>query len=287
MGHILEMVNPDEKLQGQIVERSGGMSINSWTTIQLPSLGRYYGDKCPDGVVQITPWTTAQEEMIVRHSSDPGKVGLFEKLLSSNLLLPNGMAQDDLIIFDQHFVLMKLRAISITAHYTVDFVCQECRGTSEVSYNLDELPVRVPDENESWDEPFNVKLPSCKVTVGFRHLRIRDVKSIRDYIEKKESSNPGTVDQVTFRLSKKIISLDGNEAVKPDEKRDFIRGLKMIDVEVFRSAGEEKELGIITETQVKCPRCRFVDKWDIPIQPGFFRPKRADIDAAIAMAEQS
>lgn len=259
------------------------MADTLWEPIQLPSLGRYY-DKCPDGMVEITPWTTVQEEEIIRHSKNP-QGNFIDKLISSNVKFPDGFTMGDLLTSDQHFILMKLRALSIGCVYTVDYTCSECKTVQEVSTNIDELPVHVPDDDSSWDEPFEVFLPKCGKTVSFRHLRVKDQQSISKNIKSREMV--GLSDTVAFTLAKKIVSIDGDTSFKFDEKKDFVNSLVMLDTRVLSAEEEKFSSGIHTEISVVCSKCGLSTKWDIPIQIEFFRPKRTDIDAAVAMARQS
>jgi len=256
------------------------MSNSSWHPLQLPSLGRYYGDKCPDGMVEVTPWTTAQEEEIVRHSQNPGKSNLVDKLLSANVRYPNGFKYEELVGADQHYLLLKIRTMSLSPFYSVEYICPRCEKTVPHQHNLEELDVTSPTEETTWDEPFKVVLPKCGADVEFRHLRMKDVKSVQDY---KNADSAIPRDAITFQFAKKIISVNGNSGMKFDEKRDFVKGLIMLDMEVFRDAADRKDFGFSTEVTVQCPRCSHEHVVDLPINMGFFRACRADIESAVAM----
>lgn len=258
----------------------------NWEPIQIPSLGMYYGEACPDGVVHITPWTTAQEEMIIRHSEQEGE-GLIDKLISSNVKFPEGLRYEDLLVTDQHFILMKLRAISITCFYAVDYKCPSCKHTTEIQYNIDELPRKTPEETPEWDEPFEVLLPKCRTTVGIRHMRVSDEKAIKQYVKQKSDAGIAQDDRFVYRMARKIVSVGGNEDIKFEEKKAFVRGLIMLDVEVIRDFAERFETGLDIEVTAKCSKCKDSIEWSLPLQHCFFRPKRSDIEAEMRALGES
>ncbi len=244
------------------------MDTRNWIEIQLPSLGRYYSGKCPDGRIEITPWTTAQEETIIRHSSNP-EGSLVDKMIVDNIRLPDEFEYGDLLLTDQHFVLMKLRAISLTCHYTVDFTCDACKKASQQTFDIDTLPVVAPDDEEEWNEPFEVFLPDSKKLVKMRHLRVRDQKAIIDWGEKRPGEG-GSTDVAIFQLSRKIVSIEGDENLHYMETMDWIRNLIKIDYDVLRTWIQEYETGIDTTVTVTCPHCRTETPWAIPLSMGFF-----------------
>jgi hypothetical protein len=240
-------------------------------------------------MVEITPWTTQQEEMIVRHTQSPDRNGptLIDKLLAENVRYPAGFVYDKLLVTDQHYLIMKLRSISITCIYTVDHSCSSCGNEHEQQYNIDELPVKVPEEKPEWNEPFRVTLPKCKAVIGLRHLRVSDQKAIRDNAKRKEGIAAIQDDTFIFTMARKVVEIDDNKDLHIKDVMAALRQLIKLDYDVLSNHADRFETGIEENVIAKCPRCRSEDKWALPLQMGFFRPKRADIDAAIAMACES
>jgi len=257
----------------------------SWHPIQLPSLGRYYGGKLPNGLIEITPWTTSQEEAIVNHSNDPSGRSIIDKLLERNVRYPDGFTYPQLLVTDQHYILMKLRAISITCIYHVDHICPSCGNSHEVKYNIDELPRITPKDEASWDEPFDVVLPNCGWKVEIRHLRVSDIQVVEQYRKQKENSPFD--DTFILSTARKIVSVNGDNALHINDKKEFIRRLVKIDLDVLRRWTEKFETGLDINVSATCSKCGHRDKWDLPLQSCFFRPKGADIEAAVSMANES
>jgi hypothetical protein len=249
-----------------------------WTPVILPSLGFFYTGRCPGGKVEITPWTTVQEEMFVRYSG-VNPTEMISKLVAGNLRLPSGMKQEELLITDRFFLLFQLRAISLVQQYTFTHTCPGCKLEHPVSISINNLDVKTPDE-ASDAEPFEVLLPRCQKTVALRLLRIMDELKMMEYEANvlKNFQDPGSPGH-RFRISRQIEKIDG-ETPKFDEKMEFVKNLVWHDLQIIRRTLEKHETGLILSLETQCPRCPFKDKWDLPFQDSFFRPRDVDFEPA-------
>jgi hypothetical protein len=255
--------------------------IVTWFPTQLPSLGLYYDGKCPDGMVEITPWTTYQEEMIVRFSANDS-YGLIDKLVAGNVKLPNGLTQDDLLVTDRFYLLFQLRVLSLVPQYTFLHACPRCGTEHHESVDISKLPPKSPKEEDT--EPFELALPRCKKTITLKLLRTADEKAMMRYEAdklKKDPSESGSP-ALRFKLARQIEKING-EAKVIQEKIDFVRSLNMLDYRVIQNCIEEHESGLNTEIITACPKsgCGYKDTWEIPLQITFFRPLGIDLRTAI------
>jgi hypothetical protein len=252
---------------------------NTWHIVTLPSMGVFYSGKCPGGKVEITPWTTAQEELHVTYGGrDP--YTLIDKLIEGNVRLPSGLTHDEMLTTDRFFLLYQLRSVSLVSKYTVIRTCK-CKHEHEVQVDIDALKVKVPDEGES--EPFDVYLPRSKKTVALRLLRVADEKATREQGKKYSTMTGGNASSVgtAFTLARQILTIDG-ESKKFDERRDFVSKLVLLDLAVIRNAVEKHETGLLTSVEATCPKCGYVDsEWEVPLQETFFRLSESDIRAAL------
>lgn len=274
MGEALSST-PHYPMERKSKERGMYMQNVEWHPVCLPSMGVYYNGACPGGKVTITPWTMVQEEMMVRYSErDPGLI--MDQLIANNVKLPDGLKYEDLLVTDQWFLVINLRAISLVQFLTVTHTCPQCGNLDEQQINLLNLTVRVPDPGDQ--EPIECRLPKCKKTVGLRFLRVRDIAKSNEY----GSSHPNDAGDPVyrFRLARKIVSVNG-QSVKFEEAIDFVKSLVMIDVISIQKALEKKETGYVTNLDAVCTKCRFVEKgWVLPLhQSHFFRPLDSDIAA--------
>lgn len=259
-------------------------NMNGWHPVTLPSLGRFY-ENLPGGEVEITPWTTAQEEIMIRGSTKTAmdRFKMIRELVQGCTRFPDGFNYGELLVADQHFLLMRLRAVSLMPQYTIDFSCRECGVSSPLSFNLDELEVITPDEGVK--EPFTTRLPKSKVSVAVKLMRTKDEEATISYRKKQEDANlPGAKEKsYRFTLARQLVSVDGRDDMKWDEKMDFIGGLHLLDLTVYKSLFSKNDIGLNMEARVDCPSCGFrPSDWSIPIQLCFFYPKQCDIDAVLA-----
>ena len=244
--------------------------LNSWHPLTLPSMGRFYKDKMPGGQVQVTPWTTQQEEDLVRHG---GKADFNLRVLRNNVQLPEGLSLEDLLVGDQFFLLVQLRINSLSPYLTYTWPC-ECEKRTETQIDLRTMTCRTPDEDE--DNPFDVKLPRADVMVTMAHQTVRDLLAVQEYAKTHDEGATQT-----FRFSRQIQAVDGH-SLKYDEMKDFVRGLSMLDFQILRRALNDRQIGYILTMDLTCDHCGSVSKQLIPLQNSFFRPDRADLDRAAA-----
>jgi len=268
-----------------MLEQLQAMALREWMPITLPSRGFYYGDKCPMGEVQITPWTTAQEEAIARYSGG-NAAKLVEQLIKGNVNLgDNGLTYEDLLVTDHFYVLFQLRRVSLTSHYTIERKCSSCGFEHKAQLDLGtDLPIKdLPAEPV--EEPFEVFLPKAKKTVTLKFLRVKDEKAMNEYAEKKlrevtEKGSPAT----RFRHARRIVAIDGKDEPFQERMR-VVATLRMLDLQVMDMTIEEHETGLVPEIKSTCPRCNHVDEWGVPMTAEFFRPSADDIRSEIAAAK--
>jgi hypothetical protein len=260
------------------------MDTREWIPITLPSRGVYYMKDgeclCPEGRVEITPWTTAQESAMVRRGSSGWD--MIHSLLSENVRLPQGIQYGDLLLTDCTFLLIQLRAKSLIPIYTFQYQCPDCRHRSDVDVNLEEMETRVPAPGEM--EPFEVELPRSRLKVSLRFLRIGDNLLMDEYLKKKSSQDPAA--GTRFRLARHITLVNG-DALPLQEKMDIVRNLILLDVHAMERTIQRYETGVVQDVAVSCPQCGFEETLQLPLDEHFFRPRPAEIDRALRMARES
>lgn len=252
-----------------------------WYPIQLPSMGRWYGNALPEGKVEITPWTVAQEEMLARRltgdSKDPS-----HNLIRGNTRFTPGFAYEDLLMTDQFFLLLQLRCISFLAFMTLPHQCEKCREIEHVEVELPQITVKTA-EPEDPDEPFEVTLPKTGKKVALRFQRIGDIIAADNYVEQSVVKNDD--DRRKFLYARQITALEG-QSLPVDEARDFITSLPLLDLNAIVRTCDRHSTGFRGTYTVECSNCHAPDmEWVPPIHEDFFRPKPTDIDRAMQLAE--
>lgn len=253
-----------------------------WHPVQLPSMGRHYGDLLPDGKVQITPWTVAQEELIARHSE--GSAGdITDQLLQSNTRFPPGFGYGDLLTTDQFFLLLNLRIISFVDFMTLAYACPQCEAVEPLEVKLSDIVVRTA-EPEDPDEPFPVFLPNKKVEVKLRFRRVKDLEAAASYVSKMPAATPEV--RRKFLYARQIEFVDGN-SLPFDERLAFVSTLNLLDLQAITRECERHSSGYRGTYPAVCEKCGASDTgWVPPIHEDFFRPKPTDIDRAVQLALQ-
>lgn len=249
-----------------------------WHPLHLPSEGRFYGDSCPEGKIEYTLWTTAQEEMLVRYG---GTEDLVDRMIIDNIRLPEGLEYDDLLTADQFFILMKLRAASITPFFTYEIECSKCRESYSHQANLNELDIAPGTERA--EEPFACFLPHADVEIQLRFARIKDTKKIRDI--RKTKKGRGDEGMLKYIYARQIVQIDG-QTKQFDELREFVSGLTSLDLNVIKLAMEDNDIGCTLSEESECSNCGRVNDSVIPVDTDFFRPRRVDVTAAVRMASE-
>jgi hypothetical protein len=244
--------------------------------VTLPSRGMLYkGDKIPGGKVTISPWTVAQEEVILRFGSDDPNT-LIRQLLENNVHLPNSMPCDDLLSTDQFFLLVQLRCHSYVPWHTMVHTCPYCQHPHAVQIDLGTLEVRVPDDGVPYVEPVECFLPKRKKPVQLRYLRVGDEAASAKYAEQSKIALKHTARQ--FLYARQIVSVDG-KSLKWDEKMDLVLTLPILDLECIKNRLNERTTGITGRVPTKCISCgKEDDTWAPPLHVNFFRPTKADLD---------
>lgn len=259
--------------------------VRVWHPLTLPSKGRFYkaadgSDLCPDGDIQFALWTTAHEEILVRYGAADGFV---DRMLQGNIRLPAGMKYEDLLVADQFFILMRLRADSLCPFFTYKCQCRQCKKEFDVQANLRELSIL--DLNEVGDEPLPCYLPHANVELTLRFPRVKDTKAI-EKLEKEREDKLGEEGILHYQYARQIQTIDGQS--RPfDEKKDFVMGLTMLDTSAIRLVLEDNDIGYSLTDESVCSHCGTTNKSDVPVDARFFRPSRADVDAAIRLAKES
>lgn len=237
------------------------------TTIELPSRGLLY-EKIP-GTITIRGITTTDEKMLYGSTSN----NAFEKVLKNCIVSPADIDTGDLLPFDEHFIMLKLRAHTYGSEYTIKGKCPKCGHVHEFKVNLDEFPIFQLDD--SFQEPIEFTLPVCEKKVSVRLLRNRDTDSVQRQAKKIAKSTGCNAKELEYmlRMAKYIKAIDG-EAVDEGKAQAFVEKLQGRDSAYFWwKIDDVVKCGVDTTSEVTCPECG--EEYDLPFQINseFFRPK--------------
>ncbi len=202
--------------------------------VDLPSKGLVYELDNPlsSGTIEIKYMTAKEEDILTTESYIKSGIVL-DKLLQSLIVNPVVVrVYDQLVTGDRNALLIAARKYGYGENY--DFETTTPSGNKQkVHVNLDDLVAK-----ELYDETiftnrnrFSFQLPRSKNYLEFKILTIGDDKQINERLKKYKTAN-GRDLQLTERLNKMIISVDGNE--DPIYIRNFVDQMLALDSRAFR-----------------------------------------------------
>lgn len=187
--------------------------------IELPSRGKVYETTNPlsSGTVEMK-YMTAREEDILTNVNLLKQGIAIERMLQS--LIKSPMKYEDLLLGDRNALLIASRILAYGSSYSFEYTDQESELKEIVTIDLQNIKNKEVDysifnnKNE-----FTFELPHSKNTVTFKLLTIEDEKAIEAEVKGLKKANL-TAGEITTRLKKQILSVNGNYEAKAI--RDFV-----------------------------------------------------------------
>lgn len=239
-------------------------------TYELPSEGKLY-ENVP-AQVKLRAMTTLDEKLRL---SSQDSMNIIPRLIKNCTVEPKDLAVDKLKLFDLHYLLYKLRTVTYGEDYKIELRCPYCGDTTEVTVNLDEIPVnKVPDD---FVEPFEIgPLPINGDVIGCRILDSTDVEYIRRESKRILSKYPGYVGdpEMILKWSKRIVTING-EKVDQALIRKYIEELHARDNRFLESKYDKctEDFGLDLSMIHSCDSCGRDIEFTLPITEEFFRPE--------------
>ena len=173
--------------------------------VELPSKGYFYADGHPlaKGKVEVK-YMTAKEEDILTSQNLIQQGLVIDKLLES-LIIDKSVKLDDMLIGDKNAIMVSARILGYGKDYQFNY------DGEEQSVDLSTLePVKLDFSKfpKSQNE-FNFKLPNSEREISFKLLTGGDEKEIDSEIKAKEKISKEQSSELTTRLKKIILSVDG------------------------------------------------------------------------------
>jgi len=250
--------------------------------ITLPSRGRLYEGKIPDGKVTIRKMKTG--ELIALESEASADQDRAAVIIDNCTILPNKFPQRDLLMSDRFAILLALRRWTFpTAGYNFNWKCQHCPHINMVkNFDLGKLDCHMegdavnPATNEPWPtfvEPVVCMLPECGKKVELRFLRGTDEKVVAQ-AAKRMKNVTGKVEDTSLmhRLARQIVSIDDVKPTDIVQTEHWIVDLDMPDTYAMVDALDAVETGVNLKLNLDCQACQMPRVLGLPITADFFRP---------------
>ena len=192
--------------------------------VNLPSKGKLYpkGSPLSGGTIELK-YMTAKEEDILTSRNLIQKGIVLDKLLES-IIVSKKVSLDDLLLGDKNAVMIATRILGYGKDYTVQISDPSSGEKQEETFDL----TSISDKEVDWDlfksgkNEFELDLPSSKVKLMFRLLTHKEEKEIDVELKayKKFTKESGIGSEITTRLKKAIVSIDGDTSQK--RVNDFV-----------------------------------------------------------------
>lgn len=245
--------------------------------INLPSNGVLYPEGHPlrSGQIEMK-YMTAREEDILTSQNLIRQGVVLDKLFQSMIITP--VNYNDIVIGDKNAIMIAARLLGYGKEYDCDVTCPNCDKESKHTIDLTSLrtkPVST-DGLAKMIAPnrFQITLPNTKRVVIFQLLTHGLETAIEKQLSvfKKTASKDSVDTELTTRLKRLIVSVDGNEDI--GYISHFVDNeLFAMDSRVLRAQIKDVAPDQPFSTYFECPHCGHEeDDLSFPITTQFFWP---------------
>ena len=243
--------------------------------IDLPSKGALYSKDSPlaSGTVELK-YMTAREEDILTSQNLIRKGIVIDKLLES-LVVDKAVNLDDILIGDKNSIMVAARVLGYGKDYEFELNCPSCGEINKDGIDLTTLKDKEINHShfKSGINEFSFKLPTSKRTITFKLLTQKDEREVDNELKalKKVSAKSSIDPEVTTRLKKAVLSVDGNSdaiAVNTFVDTEFLSR----DSLAFRDHLKELTPDIDMDYLFTCELCGFDQEVTVPMTVQFFWP---------------
>lgn len=277
-------------------------SYISWEKVQLPSKGYYYGDKMPDGWLEVKPMGVDVDKMLTNQRL-VANGELLNKVIEVCTKLPDGFNIREMLAGDFNFLLYHLRGITHGPDYEFVASCPSCKTKNTFTFDLNILSETINWANNDYlEEPFEVKLPVLSGSFGsdvcalVRMIRVDDIMkmarpgedkvfdpirrgsaSIRNKnktVIRNQQQNLEKIYEDNMRSQIIAFMIDGQKFNDKTKINTIISKMHQRDAATISSFLEDVSPGIDTTLSVVCVNedCKNEFNVNLPFNDNFFRP---------------
>ena len=183
--------------------------------VDLPSKGLVYPESSPLSKGQVEmKYMTAREEDILTNISFVRQGIVIDTLLASMIVTP--IDYNQLITADREHLMLAARILGYGKDYKFKYTDPETGLTKDITVDLSEVKDKEFDESKytKGKNEFTYTLPTSGVEVTFKLLTLKDEKDIDAGAKNMKKVAPNKSEEITSRLKKTIIAVNGNRDQK-------------------------------------------------------------------------
>ena len=231
--------------------------------LTLPSGGKFYKSKKKSVKVGFL---TAADENILANASNMSGDQVISQLIRSKVYEPD-LKIDEMLEGDIEAILIFLRNTAFGPEYTFSLTDPETGNRFESILSLEELNFLKPEVEPDENGLYSLTLPRSNKNIKIKLLTFGDKKELSE----RENSYPKNMvaPKVTWRLSKQIISIDGNE--DKTEIVKFIEKMPIMDSKFITNFVNRNQPSLNLEKEIIAPSGKSV-LTRVTFGAEFFRP---------------
>ena len=243
--------------------------------ISLPSKGKLYSKESSisNGEIEIK-YMTAREEDILTSQNLIRKGIVIDKLLES-LVVDSSINLNEILIGDKNALMVASRILGYGKNYEFEVNCPSCNERNTDTIDLSKLGNKDVDYSifKSGINEFEFELPASKRKITYKILTQLDEREIDSELKamKKVSAGSNIDHEVTTRLKRAILSVDGNSdknSINGFVENEFLSR----DSLAFRNHLIKITPDIDMNYLFTCEFCNYDEEITVPMTVQFFWP---------------
>ena len=243
---------------------------HTWESFEFPSKGKFYTDIPSE--INIRAMTGGEEQILATPRwVKRGKAidMIFDRCIKEKF------NTEKLLSVDRTNLLIYLRGISYTPEYDVEIKCPTCSVTFPHLIDLNDLGITQCPDDFGPDDLQGV-LPVSGFSYSYRLATGLDEQEISMYQEKrvKDWGDQGEDDTLLYRTALLLQEIEGVSMKK--ELALLLKKLPIQDVAHLRNEINTPPFGVDTSLTILCPACYDEFKIDLPLETGFFFPRKKE-----------
>ena len=186
--------------------------------VDLPSKGILYPKDSPlaGGTIEIK-YMTAKEEDILTSRNLIQKGVVLDKLLES-VIVDDKVSLDDLLLGDKNAIMIATRILGYGKDYQIEIQDPSTGEKQSETFDLTKIKDKAFAKEVFKDgkNEFDFELPASETQITFRLLTHKEEKEIEAELKalRKFQKDSGVTSEITTRLKKAILSVDGDNSTK-------------------------------------------------------------------------
>jgi len=235
--------------------------------INLPSNGCFGYDS----EISIKEMRVGEEKLL----SKINKVNFTRTMMDIFARLIDGKDIDfvkNMLISDGNYLYMKIREYTYTPKYEFSVKCSNCGEIIKNEIDIpDDLNITVAEcDKIEGDGEITFTLPKSSDEITYRFIRYADQIKIENNIRRLKSSD-SAIDYI-FSIAYAIKTVNGNE-MKITEKLKYVENLSSYDYSYLQEYVNSLTPGVDPFINVECGECGYEDRYLMPFNEHFFRPR--------------